>query len=960
MSDKRDLDERVNSGSDLRDAAEEKLGKSLDAPQELKYQTPEEIIHELRVHKVELEMQNEELKRIQLVLEASTNKYEELYDFAPVGYFTLTPKGLIAEVNLTGAALLGMPRPKLIGRGFGRFVSPKSLDLWNKHIISVLGHEDKQTSDLRLKREDESSFYARLNSIRVVVPNEQQEGTGETHLIRMAVTDVTDWMWAEKELRESEERYRTVADFTYDWEYWVDAEGNFLYVSPSCQRITGYSTKEFIDDPDLMTRIIHPDDRTEMLDHYHKVRKVTPDAVNAIDFRIIRRDGATRWIGHVCQPVYDQKGQISGRRAGNRDITERKRAEEEIQQSEERYRSLVEDSFDGIFIQKGFKIVFANSRLYEMLGYSPGELEGMDHWLVYHPDDQDLIRQRAVARVRGEKVISQYEVMLRKKDGASFPAEISARLVQIDGEIGIQIWLRDISGRRRSEEAQKRLATAIEQSIESVMITDRNGKIQYINPAFERISGYRKEEVIGRDTRFLKSDRLDSSFYKDQLTAIRSGKPWKGRLLSQKKDGQIFYEDVAISPVRDSSGEIINFVDVGHDVTENVELQMQLLQAQKMEAIGTLAGGIAHDFNNLLQIVLGYSEVVLLRKKEGEHDYADLQQIYQAGKRGADLVKSLMTFSRKVETKLVPVNLNQEITQVQHLLSNTIPKTINITLHLNGNLDSIKADPSQIGQVLMNLGVNARDAMADGGILTFETLNVQLDKEYCDTHLEAKPGSYILLTVSDTGQGMDRETLSHIFEPFFSTKEVGKGTGLGLATVYGIVKQHGGHITCYSEPGLGTTFNIYLPTIEKERDSEAPTVENPIPGGTETILLVDDEEALRELGSTLLNEFGYKVITANDGKQALDIYQREGDHISLIILDLIMPVMDGKKCLEEILLVNPNTKVVMASGFSEAGTASGVMAAGAKGFVQKPYDMRQLLSTVREVLDKDVTGHDNG
>jgi PAS domain S-box-containing protein len=767
-------------------------------------------------------------------------------------------------------------------------------------------------------------------------------------------------MWAEKELRESEKRYRTVADFTYDWEYWVEAEGNFLYCSPSCERITGYSAKEFIDDPDLMNRIIHPDDRNKMLDHFNKVRKESPQAVDATDFHIIRRDGEIRWIGHACLPVYAQGGQPVGRRGSNRDITDRKRAEEEIQQSEERYRSLVEDSFDGIFIQKGFKIVFANSRLYEMLGYSPGELEGMDHWLVYHPDDQDLIRQRAVARVRGEKVISQYEVMLRKKDGASFPAEISARLVQIDGEIGIQIWLRDISGRRRSEEAQKRLATAIEQSIESVMITDRNGKIQYINPAFERISGYRKEEVIGRDTRFLKSDRLDSSFYKDQLTAIRSGKPWKGRLLSQKKDGQIFYEDVAISPVRDSSGEIINFVDVGHDVTENVELQMQLLQAQKMEAIGTLAGGIAHDFNNLLQIVLGYSEVVLLRKKEGEHDYADLQQIYQAGKRGADLVKSLMTFSRKVETKLVPVNLNQEITQVQHLLSNTIPKTINITLHLNGNLDSIKADPSQIGQVLMNLGVNARDAMADGGILTFETLNVQLDKEYCDTHLEAKPGSYILLTVSDTGQGMDRETLSHIFEPFFSTKEVGKGTGLGLATVYGIVKQHGGHITCYSEPGLGTTFNIYLPTIEKERDSEAPTVENPIPGGTETILLVDDEEALRELGSTLLNEFGYKVITANDGKQALDIYQREGDHISLIILDLIMPVMDGKKCLEEILLVNPNTKVVMASGYSEGGPASGATAGRAKGFVQKPYNMRELLTTVREVLDKDVPGPDNG
>ena len=237
-----------------------------------------------------------------------------------------------------------------------------------------------------------------------------------------------------------------------------------------------------------------------------------------------------------------------------------------------------------------------------------------------------------------------------------------------------------------------------------------------------------------------------------------------------------------------------------------------------MEAVGTLAGGIAHDFNNLLQVVLGYSEFMLQRKKEGEPDYDGLQKIYQAGKRGADLVRSLLTFSRKVETKYVPVNLNQEITQVQHLLSRTIPKTIKIDLHLSGNLESIKADPSQIGQVLMNLGVNARDAMPDGGTLTIETANIQLDEEYCSSHLEAKPGSYVLLTVSDTGQGMDKETLSHIFEPFFTTKERGKGTGLGLATVYGIVKQHGGHIICYSEPGQGPHLRFIFPLFRQKEN----------------------------------------------------------------------------------------------------------------------------------------------
>jgi two-component system, cell cycle sensor histidine kinase and response regulator CckA len=250
--------------------------------------------------------------------------------------------------------------------------------------------------------------------------------------------------------------------------------------------------------------------------------------------------------------------------------------------------------------------------------------------------------------------------------------------------------------------------------------------------------------------------------------------------------------------------------------------------------------------------------------------------------------------------------------------------------------------------------VNARDSMPDGGTLTIETDTVELDKDYCAVHLEVKPGPYALLTVSDSGHGMDRQTLTHIFEPFFTTKEVGKGTGLGLATVYGIVKQHGGHITCYSEPGFGTTFKIYFPVIKKERNPEVSMIESPIQRGTETILLVDDEEPLRKLGSRILNEYGYRVMTASNGKEALELYQRECDSISLIILDLIMPEMDGKKCLAEVLRVNPKAKVVLASGYSEVGSASGSMAGGAKGFVQKPYNIRQLLTMIRSVLDDDL------
>jgi CheY-like chemotaxis protein len=316
-----------------------------------------------------------------------------------------------------------------------------------------------------------------------------------------------------------------------------------------------------------------------------------------------------------------------------------------------------------------------------------------------------------------------------------------------------------------------------------------------------------------------------------------------------------------------------------------------------------------------------------------------------------------MTFSRKTETEFVPVDLNQEITLVQYLLSQTIPKTIKIDVHLSEVLESIQGDSSQIGQVLMNLAVNARDAMPDGGILTIETANIQLDKEDCIIYLEEiEPGAYVLLTVSDTGQGMNKETHSHIFEPFFTTKEKGKGTGLGLATVYGIVNRHGGHISCYSEPGIGTSFKIYLPAIQTKQELETPIFEKAIQIGTETILLVEDDEPIRNLGAAILNKFGYKVITAGDGKEALEIYQVEKDHIDLIILDLIMPIMDGKRCLEEILHINPNAKVVIASGYSEGGQPKGTTPVGTKGFVRKPYDIRELLTKIREVLDKDNSG----
>jgi len=344
----------------------------------------------------------------------------------------------------------------------------------------------------------------------------------------------------------------------------------------------------------------------------------------------------------------------------------------------------------------------------------------------------------------------------------------------------------------------------------------------------------------------------------------------------------------------------------------------------------------------------------LMSKSEDDPDVQNLKQIEMAVKRASELTHQLLAFSQKVKSELRPINLNQEVREVEKLLRRTIPKMINIELRLAEDLKVINADAAQLEQVIMNLCVNARDAMPEGGSIIIETENVFMDDEYCKEHLGSKAGSYVMLSISDTGDGMDKETLEHIFEPFFTTKDVGKGTGLGLAMVYGIVENHDGYITCYSEPGKGTNFKIYFPVIDAEpyriEDVKQEDLSG-LKGNGETLLLVDDEDSLRELGKTILEEFGYKVILANNGESALKTYEAQKSDISIVVLDLIMPGMGGSQCLEKLLEIDPDAKVVIASGYAVNGETKRAIDAGAKGFVRKPYEVKQFLRTVREALD---------
>ncbi|MBF0529278.1 MAG: response regulator [Deltaproteobacteria bacterium] len=520
----------------------------------------------------------------------------------------------------------------------------------------------------------------------------------------------------------------------------------------------------------------------------------------------------------------------------------------------------------------------------------------------------------------------------------------------------------DIIARQLAEEAlresKEKFSLAFQTSPYAITITHaEDRRILEVNDTFFSITGFTREEVAGATSEALNLWVNDE----DRLRVIDNlsmGRKVVGEeFLFRKKSGEIisglFSADVIVLQNERFILSSISDITARKRAEEEKErLQTQLLQAQKMESVGTLAGGVAHDFNNLLQAISGYTSLILWDKKPKDSEYSNLKAIEKAVERAAQLVKQLLLFSRKVEVQRRPVDINQEVGHARGMLERTIPKMIDIEVHLASRLWTVKADPVQIEQVLLNLGSNGADAMPDGGRLSIKTENITLSEDYPGNHLGATPGNYVLLTISDTGHGIEQETIRHIFDPFFTTKEIGKGTGLGLASVYGIVKGHQGYITCDSEVGQGTTFKIYLPAIEQEKATADSSSEPQSPkGGKEVILLADDEASIRNLASLALQRSGYTVITVPTGEEALEIFITRKDQIDLIILDIGMPGMGGHRCLREILQIDQSAKIIIASGYAVNGQMKESMKAGVAGYVGKPYQLNDLLNKVRAVLD---------
>jgi PAS domain S-box-containing protein len=660
--------------------------------------------------------------------------------------------------------------------------------------------------------------------------------------------------------------------------------------------------------------------------------------------------------------------QIAGAVANALLFTQLKRAEEAMRESEEKFRDLYDHAPVGYHeYDKEGRITKVNRTDLEMLGYTAEELIGQPIWKLNV--GAEIVREQVLAKLTGTLPPGQnLERIYRKKDGTIFPVLIQDRLTLDEkGRIaGIRCTIQDITEHKRSEEAlresEERYRTILENIEDGYYEVDLPGHFTFFNDSLCRMLGYSRDELTGMGNDRYTDEENRKKLFQAFNSVYRTGAPVKGFDWEViRKDGRKVYGEVSVSLIRSSTGEPIGFRGIARDITERkraekemATLQEQLTQSQKMEAVGRLAGGIAHDFNNLLTVIKGYTQLSLLDLNQDSPLWENIQEIQKATERATNLTRQLLAFSRRQILDPKVLDLNSLLRDTENMLRRMIGEDIELVTRLSEGLGRVKIDPGQFEQVILNLAVNARDAMPSGGKFTIETANVQSDEGYALTHLGLAPGNYVRLSVSDTGVGMSREVQEKAFDPFFTTKEKGKGTGLGLSTVHGIVTQSGGKIWVYSEPGHGTTFKIYFPKVEGELDSLGGKNETEAsPRGSETVLLVEDEPSVRDLAYRLLKQQGYRVLEAAHGEEALRLAQETAEEkIHLLLTDVVLPQMSGKELADQLKISRPDLKVLFTSGYTDfAVLHHGVLNSGTH-FLQKPFSLKTLSQKVREALDQ--------
>lgn len=939
-----------------------------------------------------------EIKRERDLVRKTEGRYTKLVSDALVGIFEAKPDGELISVNPAMVRLLDYASAdELVGR---KILEAAEL---SRQANVEAGSKPAPDSPLRLEKKDGTPVYVRLSC------RAGKGAGGEVLRYEGFIEDMTEQYLAHTRLEESEKRYSEIFELSPAGIYVSTIDGKILEANDSLAKIFGYDKSEevlrlpaavFYTEPALRGEFIN-----ELKRHGTVVRKISIGR---------KKDGSKVYVLENSELSFDPSYDREVIRGALMDITELVILQQEVElhrrTAEATSQVLVaafEESELGNFINRSLSSIGNKLDLYAALLVKKdgGVLESDHEWYadssafsgkikvssaflesLFNDGSNvfasDVSRQELGNGYPGPRMGSRFATSLREGPAKVFghrPFAVS--LVKLKDEVcgsiilvaddGQRKWTApekellssvskivativerhtEASIRRGLEEERRRLFFALEQLAESVAVADVNGVIQYVNSTFTKITGFTREEAIGKSTSLLKSGAHSQKFYKRLWDTVLSGNTFKARFTNKRKDGTIFYEDKTIAPVIDSDGKVISFLEVGNDVTEQISIEEQLAQSQKLESIGLLAGGIAHDFNNIIGAILGYASF-MKNKISGDHQfYKYLDTIERSAVRAAELTSQLLAFARGGKYNVTPVNLNMVVLDTLGIVRSTIDRSITVRKNLSEDLPTVEADPGQMQQVVMNLCVNARDAMSAGGFLTIETSEVTLTEDDAKSNIEARPGSYVLLAVSDTGIGMDKITAQRIFEPFFTTKEKGKGTGLGLSMVYGIVRNHGGFVKVESEPGKGTTFKVFYPASGKPEKEEARTM-NDVKGGTETILLAEDEEAMRELVVDVLESGGYKVIATDNGEAAVKVYSSRKDEIDLVILDMIMPKLNGGDAFRELKKVNPNILVLLSSGYSQDEKAQQLLNEGVAGFLGKPYQVRELLEKVRVVLE---------
>jgi two-component system, cell cycle sensor histidine kinase and response regulator CckA len=771
---------------------------------------------------------------------------------------------------------------------------------------------------------------------------------------------------AERALRESEERFRFMVEHSGDVLYRLRF-GNMAYdyMSPGIERLTGYSLEEIneLGFTSLVLSITGPAASHVVRQELLMERQAGKSYEFWADYRIQTKSGELRWVADHSLPWRDDSGEVIGSIGILSDITRRKDAEEALKVSEARVRIILDSALDAVIgMDQSGVVTYWNPRAESIFGWPRPLAVGRTVAELIIPERQREAHVQGLKRFlgtgEGPLLERRLELTAVRADGSEFPVELVVTAVRRSDTWSFHAFAADISERKRAEEAMRRseehFRSLIENALDVIAVVDASGRFTYESPSIERVLGYRPQELVGQDALTLVHPE-DVASVRDTFGSLagRPGGVVSGRARLRHKDGT-WRSFEAVGKLEQGRGGrvILN----ARDVTDREHLESQLRQSQKMEAVGRLAGGVAHDFNNLITAISGYAELTLKRMDADDPRARNMTEIRKAAYRAAALTRQLLAFGRKQVLRPQVLDLSDTVEQVDGLLRRLIGEDVELRIHKGGRCGRVRADPSQVEQVLINLAINARDAMPSGGRLTIEMRDVELHQPPRSGPEEPTPGDYVMIAVADTGHGMDLETQSHIFEPFFTTKAVGQGTGLGLSTVYGIVKQSGGHIVVESEPGQGATFKVYLPrvlddgheTLEPVRAAPARPAQG---GGSETILLVEDDAAIRDMLREILTDEGYTVLVAQSPEDALRIVRERTSSIDALISDVVMPMMTGPELATRIAELRPGIKVLFMSGYTARAVADRGLVPDARQFLQKPFTSDTLISRLRELLE---------